>query len=137
VCASSEIERPTRLVHEPPTQCAVNQGYIYLFVDVVDQPVYLCVVGKTYVDYFAEYSERTFLRLRPRRKNHVEMLQNLVEADVDICVDSTDSDRPVQARHPTGRCDRKLPRLALCNRGRRRFLRREFHRACPDTADGG
>jgi hypothetical protein len=107
-----------------------------LFVDVVDQTVYLRAVGKTYVNEFTEYSERTFLRLRPHRENHVEVLQNFIDGDVYICVDPADSDRAVHARQPTGRCDRKLPRLALNNCGRRAFLRRQFHRACADTADG-
>src|SRR6266545_2417884 len=123
MCARGEIERPTRLVDEPPAQGAVNQSFVHLFVDVVNQPVYLCVVGKTYVNYFTVYSEWTFLRFSSHSENHVEMLQNLVKANVDICVDSADSDCAVQPRHPTRRRNCKMPRFALRNRWRRGFLR--------------
>src|SRR5438093_13728176 len=92
VCASSEIERPAWLVEEPPTQCAVNQVLVHLFVDVVDQPVYLCVVGKTYVNQFTVYSEGTPLCLRPHRENPVEVLQNFVDGDVYIRVNPSDPD---------------------------------------------
>ena len=126
MCARDEIERSARLVDEPPAQSAVNQGFVHYFVDVVDQPIYLCVVGKTYVNYFAVYSKGAFLRFSTHRENHIQMLENLIEADVDICVDPADSDRPVQARHPTGRCDSKMPRFALCDCWRRRFFRRQF-----------
>lgn len=84
-------------------------------MDVVDQAVYLRAVGKTHVNYFAEYSEWTFLRLRPHRENHVEVLQNFIDRDVYICVDPADPDCPIHARQPTGHCDRKLPRLGLSN----------------------
>src|SRR5439155_9929822 len=135
MCARGQIERSARLVDEPPAHGTVNQSFVHLFVNVVDQPVYLCVVGKTYVNYFAVYSKRAFLRFSAHRENHIEMLQNLVKADVDICVDPADSDRAVQPRHPTRCRNGKLPRLALRNRWRRCFLRREFHRTCPDTPD--
>src|SRR5436190_15007309 len=64
------------------------------------------------------------------------MLQNLVETDVNICVNSTDSDRAVQTRHPAGRCNCKLPRLALSNCWRCGFLRLELDGARPQTANG-
>ena len=67
-------------------------------MDVVDETVYLRAVRKTYVDHFTEYSEGSFLRLDPRRKNRVKMLQNFGDGDVDICIDTADSDRPADAR---------------------------------------
>src|SRR5262245_56792497 len=132
----SDIERPTRLVNEPPAQCAINQSQVYLFMDVVDHSVDLCAVGKTQVNYFAEYSERTFLRLCPHRKNHVKVLQNVVEKpDVYICVDPADSNRPVHPRHPTGRRDCEPPGLAFCNGWRRGFFRLQFQRARVERSD--
>ena len=104
-------------------------------MDVVDEPVYLGVVGKTYVKHFTVDSEGTFLCLRPRCENHVEVLQNLADADVDICVDAPDSNRAVHARQPTGNGNRELPRLALCNRWRRGFLRLELYRSCVQAAN--
>src|SRR4051812_34618773 len=127
MCARDEIERSAGLIDESPAQGAVNQSFVHLFVDVVNQPVYLCVVGKTYVNYFTVYSKRAFLRFSTHRENHVEMLQNLVEANVDICIDPADSDRAVQPRHPTRRRNCKLPWLTLSNCGRG-FLRLELHR---------
>src|SRR5207249_2306431 len=127
MCARDEIERSARLVDEPPAQSAVNQGFVHYFVDVVDQPIYLCVVGKTYVNYFTVYSKWAFLRFSTHGENHIEMLQNLVEADVDICIDSADSDRAVQPRQPTGRCDCKLPGFAFGNCWRCGLLGRQFH----------
>src|SRR5438477_5343689 len=115
MCARDEIERSARLVDEPPAQSTVEQGFVHYFVDVVEQPVYLCVVGKADVNYFTVYSKRAFLRFSTHRENHVEVLQDFVEADVDICVDPADSDRAVQARHPTRRCDCKLPGFAFGN----------------------
>ena len=66
-------------------------------MDVVDQSVYLCVVRQTYVNHFTEYSEGSFLCLRPPRQNRVKMLQNFGDGDVDICIDPADSDRPADA----------------------------------------
>src|SRR5438874_6417786 len=134
MCARDEVERSARLVDEPPAQSAVNQGFVHLFVDVVNQPIYLCVVRKTYVNYFAVYSEWTFLRFSTHRENHVEVLQDLVEANVDICVDSADSDRAVQPRHPTRRGNCKLPWLILGNCGWRGSLRLELQRARLENA---
>src|SRR5206468_5718653 len=136
VCASSEIERPAWLVEEAPAQCAVNQSLVHLFVDIVDEPVYLRVVGKTYVNYFAVYSERAFLRFSTHRENHIEVLQNFVDRDVYIGVNPANPNRAVQARQPTRRCDRKLPWLTLRNRWRRGFFRRQFYGTCCRTADG-
>src|SRR5437762_1091633 len=113
--ARDEIERSARLVDEPPAQSGVNKGFVHYFVDVVNQPIYLCVVGKTYVNYFAVYSKGAFLRFSTHRENHIQMLENLIEADVDICVDSADSNRAIQARGPTGSCDGKLPGFAFDN----------------------
>ena len=93
-------------------------------MDVVDQSVYLGDVGKTYVDQLTIYSERTFLGLHPRRQHEVKVLQNFRDGDINICVDSAHPNRAVRARQPTGYCDRQMPRLTLCNRWRRRFLRR-------------
>src|SRR5205823_3131161 len=42
--------------------------------------------------------------------------------------------RVVCAREPTSRCDHIVPRLTLCDRWRRRFFRRNFHRARQETA---
>src|SRR5947199_6094628 len=136
MCARGQIERSARLVDEPPAQGTVNQSFVHLFVNVVDQSVYLCVVGKTYVNYFAVYSKRAFLRFSAHRENHVEMLQNLVKADVDICVDPADSDRAVQPREPTRCCDSKMPRFALCDCWRGGFFLRHFLGTRRQTADG-
>src|SRR6266481_332335 len=105
-------------------------------MDVVDQSVYLRAVGKTYVDQFTIYSERTFLRLHPPRQNRVKMLQNFGDGDVDVCVNPANPDCAVCARQPTGHCDRKMPRLCLSNCRWRAFLRLELHRARPKTANG-
>ena len=82
---------------------------------VVDHSVYLRAVRKTYVDHFTEYSEGSFLCLDPPRQNRVKMLQNFGDGDVDVRVNPTDPDCPVEARQPTGHRNRKLPRLALSN----------------------
>ena len=66
-------------------------------MDVVDQSVYLRAVRKTYVDHFTEYSEGSFLCLDPPRQNRVKMLQNFGDGDVNICIDTADSDRPTDA----------------------------------------
>src|SRR6267154_595356 len=113
VCARSEIERPARLVDEPPAQCAIKQGKTHFCANVVDQSAYLRAVRKTDVNYFTVYSERPFPRFRPRRKNHVKVLQDFANRDIDICVNPADSNRPVHARQPTGRCDCELPGFAL------------------------
>src|SRR5215475_12493773 len=105
-------------------------------MDVVNQSAYLCVVRQTHIKDFSIYSKRAFPRLRSHRENHVKMLQDLVEADVYVRVHTADSDGTVDARHQTRNGNRKLPRLTLSNRRRRGLLRRQFHRACPDTADG-
>ena len=104
-------------------------------MDVVDQPVYLCVVGKTYVKHFTGYSEGPFLRLGTHRKNHVEVLQNFIDGDVYICVDPADPDCPIHARQSTGRRDGKLPGFTLGDRWGRGLLRRQFYRTCSDTPD--
>ena len=77
--ARSEIDQPAPLVNEPPAQSAVNIVQVRLFVDVVDEPVYLRVIGETRVNEFAVYSERTFSRLRPGQENHVKVLKNFVD----------------------------------------------------------
>ena len=82
-------------------------------MDVVDQSVDLCVIGQTHVKEFTVNSKGTFLCLCPDRENHVKVLQNLINADIYVCIDTADSDRPADAREPAGHCDRKLPRLAL------------------------
>src|SRR5262249_40674980 len=96
---------------------------------------YLGVVGKAYVKHFTEYSEGTFLRLCPQGKNHVKMLQNFWEGDVYISVDAADSNGPIQARHPPGNRNRKLPRLALSNCRRHAFLRLELQRTRAESAN--
>ena len=44
--------------------------------------------------HFTEYAEGPFLGLRPHRENHVEVLQNFIDGDVDICVNPADPDCP-------------------------------------------
>ena len=87
------------------------------------------------VNHFTEYSEGTFSCLRPRCKNHVEVLQNFIDGDVYICVDPADPDCPIHARQSTGRRDGKLPGFTLGDRWGRGLLRRQFYRTCPDTPD--
>src|SRR5206468_5427920 len=104
-------------------------------MDIVDQSVYLCAVGKTYVNHFTEYSEGTFLCLDPPRQNRVKMLQNFGDGDVDVCVNPVDPDCAVCAREPTRHCDCKLPWFALSNCGRRGFFRRQFYGTCCYAVD--
>src|SRR5690349_2145761 len=87
-------------------------------MNVIDQSVYLRVIGKTDVNYFTVYSEWAFPSFSTRRENHVEVLQDLVETDVDVCVHAANSNCATHPSKPTRRCDSKLPRLALRNRRR-------------------
>src|SRR5688572_25570137 len=100
--AREHIDIPLLAFHDPPAQRKVGQVLVEANIDFVQRSADAKAVGRAEVNEFAHYSKAPFAHFCARGPDHVDLVEKIVEAEVDVRVDPVDSDGSFDAGHPAG-----------------------------------
>src|SRR5207249_3719307 len=104
-------------------------------VSARDQATRIDGIREAQIEDICIDAEAVISRVRAKRRDALNVSNNLIETDIHIRSDAMQTDIAGNTSQPTRHPEIEVPGFALCDRGRRYFLRFEVYRTCCHAAD--